>query len=171
MLKAAGIVLVLGAAFLYGWQLRLRLAGHVAQLYGLKELLEMLAGEISYAKAPLPEAFVRIAKRQGEPYGKILLAVARRMETSQESLEQIWRQVWEEQGDELLLRPEELQIVLGLGKNLGYLDIQMQLGHIAMYTGQLEGKIAQASGELAVKQKLYQYLSVMSALFLILILI
>lgn len=171
MLKAAGAALVLISSLLYGWQLRLRLSGHLEQLLDLKELLSMLSGEIAYARATLPEAFGRIARRQGGPYEEILLTIARRMEQPGESLGTVWREVWEEAGRKLLLSEEELQIVLGLGKNLGYLDIDMQLGHIAMYTSQLEERIAQASSQLAVKQKLYQYLSVMSGLFLILILI
>lgn len=171
MLKAAGAALVLLASILYGWQQKNALAGHVAQLYALKELLEMLSGEISYAKAPLPEAFTGIAKRQGGPFQEILLEIAGKLEDSSEGLDGIWRKTWEAHREKLLLSPEELKLIVELGKNLGYLDIQMQLGHIALYAGRLEGKIAKANGELAVKQKLYQYLSVTGALFLILILI
>lgn len=172
MLKGLGAALVLIASLLYGWQLRARLSGHVEQLLAMKELLQMLTGEIAYAKATLPEAFVGIARRQGGVFSEILLEIAGRMEQPGEgSLGDIWCKVWEAYKKELLLSEDELQIIRGIGKNLGYLDIDMQLSHIAMYQKQLEERIEQAAGELAVKQKLYQYLSVTGGLFLILILI
>ena len=59
----------------------------------------------------------------------------------------------------------------GLGENFGYLDIQMQLNHLALDIQQVETRIGQAQQELAAKQKMYQYLSIMSGLFLILLLI
>lgn len=172
MLKVLGAALVLGSSLLYGWKLREQLADHVNQLLAIRELFKMLSGEIAYAKAPLPEAFARIARRQGGMVSEILLEIAGRMEQPGEgSLGELWCEVWEQHRGELLLREEELWIIQGMGKNLGYLDIEMQLGHIAMYTGQLEERIAQASRELTAKQKLYQYLSVTGGLFLILVLI
>lgn len=172
MLKIAGAALVLTAAVLYGWQLRMRLSGHLEQLLAMKELLQMLAGEIAYAKTPLPEAFMSIAKRQERPYGEILRRIARQMEQpGAECLAGIWQSAWEENQDGLLLQGPELQIICGIGRNLGYLDIETQLGHLAMHRQQLEGRIALASGQLAAKQKLCQCLSVVGGLFLILILI
>lgn len=172
MLKGLGIGLVLVSSLLYGWKLRAQLSDHLNQLLTIRELFKMLSGEIAYAKAPLPEAFVRIARRQGGIFSEIFLEIARRMEQPGEgSLGDIWWDIWEQHRGELLLQEEELWIIRGIGKNLGYLDIDMQLGHIAMYTGQLEERIAQASRELRAKQKLYQYLSVTGGLFLILILI
>ncbi|MCI8896004.1 MAG: hypothetical protein HFI42_02000 [Lachnospiraceae bacterium] len=172
MLRVLGAALVLGSSLLYGWKLKTQLSDHMNQLLAIRELFKMLSGEIAYAKAPLPEAFGRIARRQGGAVSDILLEIAGRMERPGEgSLGEIWCQVWEQHRGELLLWEEELWIIQGMGKNLGYLDIEMQRNHIAMYTGQLEERIAQAGRELRAKQKLYQYLSVTGGLFLILILI
>lgn len=159
-------------ATIYGYQLKTRLWEHVRQLIGLKEMLLMLSGEISYARTPLKEAFIHIGGQGKEPYGTFLTAVSEHMERAEgKPLFQIWSDVLEIHKNEFLLTAEELMIIKGIGENFGYLDAKMQMGNIELYIQQTEARIAQAQQELAAKQKMYQYLSIMCGLFLILILI
>lgn len=172
MLKVIGAGLILFAATVLGLQLKLRVAEHLRQLVGLKEMLLMLSGEMSYGRTPLAEAFSNIAGQGKAPYDRLLLAVSRRAEQEQElALSQIWQSEAKKQKEHFLLSGEEFSLLLGVGENFGYLDLTMQLGHIALSIQQVENRIVLAQGELSAKQKMYQYLSVMCGLFLILILI
>lgn len=172
MVKLLGAGLVLFAAFAVGFQLKQRLAEHVRQLEGLKEMLLMLSGEFSFARTTLDEAFLHIAGQGKEPFCSLLTEVAGRMSKEREStLQEIWRSAVEHHREAFFFSEEEFLILTGLAENFGYLDVHMQVNNIALYVQQVEHKINQARDELAVKQKMYQYLSVMCGLFLILILI
>lgn len=172
MIKILGAALILFVSFLFGLQQKQRLWEHVKQLVGCKELLFMLSGEMSYAKAPLLEAFCHISARGKEPFSSFLKEVASEMETKREQpLSNIWRSALRRRRDEFYFSQEEFELLESLGDNFGYLDVQMQLNHLNLCMQQLDAKIVQAQGELAAKQKLYQYLSVMCGLFFILILL
>lgn len=172
MVKILGAGLILFAAFAFGLQLKQKLAQHLKQLIGFKEMLLMLSAELSYLRAPLPEAFTHIAEQGKEPFGPLLLEVAGQMQEEQKRpLSEIWTEAVLRRRDTFYFTEEEFGILGGLSKNFGYLDVQMQLSNIALYVQQVEHYIEKASKELAVKQKMYQYLSVMCGLFLILILI
>lgn len=172
MLKVVGALLILFASGIFGLQLKQRLAEHLRQLMGFKEILLMLSGEMTYARAPLEEAFAHIAGRGKEPFGRLLSEVSQRMEQEQDkTLYDIWQSAARNQKKTFFFSEEEFRILLGVGENFGYLDIEMQLNHISISIQQVENKIVQAQSELAAKQKMYQYLSVMCGLFLILILI
>ena len=172
MLKAIGAGLILSVGILWGMQMKYRLAEHLRQLICLKEVLLMLVGEISYAKAPLREAFVHIFDMGKAPFGELLKEVSDRLEQEREkNLYEIWKGAIENHKEQIFFSGEEFAMLERLGENLGYLDIEMQVNHLELYKQQVEAKITQAQQELAVRQKMYQYLSLMSGLFVILILI
>ncbi len=172
MVKLLGAGLILFAAFAIGFQLKQRLAEHVRQLLAFQEMLLMLDRELSFARTALDEAFLHIAGQGKEPFSGLLMEVAGRMRKEREAtLQEIWRSAVEHRREEFYFSEEEFYILTGLSENFGYLDVQMQVGNIALYVRQVEYRISKARDELALKQKMYQYLSVMCGLFLILILI
>lgn len=172
MLKLAGAGLILFSSLVYGLQLRQRLSEHVKQLIGLKEMLLMLSGEISYAKTPLGEAFRHMASREKEPFCSFLKEVAGRMETERErGLSRIWKDALTAQRGSFYFSGEEWELFLNFGEKFGYLDADMQLNYISLCIQQTDTKIVQAQKELAAKQKVYQCLSILGGLFCILILI
>lgn len=172
MVKLLGAALVLFVAFATGFQLKQRLTEHLRQLLGMKELLVMLSGELTFARTTLDEAFLHIAGQGKEPFGALLREVAARMSKERETtLHEIWLSAVEGHKEDFFFDHEEFAILTGLSENFGYLDVKMQLANIGLYIQQVEHKIKKAQDELAVKQKMYQYLSVMCGLFLILILI
>ncbi len=172
MLKLLGAGLILSVCTLYGLQMKQRLFQHVQQLIGCKEVLLMLCGEISYARAPLREAFLHIAAQGKEPFGSFLEDVAARMEQEQQKpLSEIWSSALLGHQDEICFTREEQKLLQSIGENFGYLDVQMQLGHLNLCIQQLEAAIIRSQEELSAKQKLHQSLSVLGGLFLILILL
>ena len=136
------------ASLLYGWRVGRELQEHVGQLVGMKEMLLMLHGEISYARTPLKEAFWQIASQGKEPFSSFL-----------------------EQAAEGLGGKEELGLLERVGENFGYLDVQMQLKNLELYMEQAQVLIENAQKELKDRQKVARALSLMCGLFLVILLI
>lgn len=169
-MKAAGAVLVLGAAFLYGYQGKLRLEEHVRQLLQWKEILMMLSSEMTYTKTPLAEAFSNLAKGGKPPFGEFFESLSRRLDRERDkTFFELWQSQIADSGSAFCFTKDEMEIFTGLGEHLGHSDLQFQTDRMQLYVQQVEQKVVQAQGELAEKQRLYQYLSVMCGLFIILL--
>ena len=171
MLKLAGSALILAASLLYGLKIRQELREHVEQLVGMKEMFLMLRGEISYTRTPLKEAFVQIASQNKEPFSGFLAQAAQELESNEDSIGSFWSHLVQEESARFLLKREELGLLQRAGENFGYLDGEMQLKNLELYIEQTEALIQKAQAELKDKQKLSGALSVMSGLFLVILLI
>ena len=71
----------------------------------------------------------------------------------------------------LMLTEEEMDIVLETGKNLGYLDVEAQMGHLKNCRMRLEGKPEAAQREFVERRRVYRYLGVAVGVMVILVLI
>ncbi len=171
MLKIAGGILVLAAAIFYGWKLSCEQQEHMEELVAMKEMFIMLAGEISYTKTPLKEAFLRIAQQNKEPFAGFLNQAAEGMEQNEKSMGEFWKNLVEQEKDRFFFSKEEESLLKRAGENFGYLDGQMQLKNLELYIGQAEVLIERSQKELKEKQKLSRTLSLMCGLFVIILLI
>lgn len=171
MLKIAGSVLVFSVSILYGFKLKAEYHEHVEQLLGMKEILWMLWGEISYARTPLKEAFLHISAQKKEPFSSFLKKAAEGMDGQEEEMAVYWSHLVEEEAGKFLFTQEERGLLKRVGENFGYLDVQMQLKNLELYIGQAETLIQKAQEELKDRQKLSGTLSLMGGLFLIVLLI
>lgn len=171
MLKILGGALVLLAAVFYGFRLSMEQQEHLDQLLAMKEMFLMMAGEISYTKTPLREAFFRISEQNKEPFSGFLKQAAEELEENQESIGVFWRNLVDREEARFLFSREEKELLKRAGENFGYLDGQMQLKNLELYIGQAEVMIERFQKELKEKQKLAQTLSVMCGLFVIILLI
>ncbi|MEG0963577.1 MAG: stage III sporulation protein AB [Lachnospiraceae bacterium] len=172
MLKLIGSILILTSSILYGWKLTVELGEHVNQLIAMKEMFLMLSGEISYTKTPLPEAFLQIAAQNKEPFSAFLKKASQGiLESEEEQIGEFWKKLVEQEAERFLFTKEERGLLQKAGENFGYLDGQMQLKNLELYIGQAQVMIQQSQSELKERQKVYQCLSVMCGLFLIILLI
>ena len=170
MLKLAGSFLVIAVSLLYGWKVKEELKAHANQLVGMKEMLLMLQGEISYARTPLKEAFWQMASQGKEPFYSFLKRAAEEMEGNEGSIAEFWGRLVEE-AEDFFLTGEERELLKRVGENFGYLDTQMQLKNLELYIGQTEALIQKAQEELRDRQRTAGALSLMCGLFLVILLI
>lgn len=171
MLKLAGSFLVVTASLLYGWRVGRELQEHVGQLVGMKEMLLMLHGEISYARTPLKEAFWQIASQGKEPFSSFLEQAAEGLGGKEESIGEFWRRLVEQEAGKFYFTGEELGLLERVGENFGYLDVQMQLKNLELYMEQAQVLIENAQKELKDRQKVARALSLMCGLFLVILLV
>ena len=96
-------------------------------LRSLKNILELLAGEVRYGRAPLPECCAHIAKHLTEPYRGAFLEIGRKMEENTGiSFGNAFRS---EMGDilaQLPLKDEDRENFLQFASQTGFADGQMQ---------------------------------------------
>lgn len=115
MLKLAGSFLVVTASLLYGLRVGRELQEHVGQLVGMKEMLLMLHGEISYARTPLKEAFWQIASQGKEPFSSFLEQAAEGLGGKEESIGEFWRRLVEQEAGKFYFTGEELGLLERVG--------------------------------------------------------
>lgn len=170
-MKLAGSILVITVSLLYGFQVCRELSEHVGELVGMKEMLLMLHGEISYARTPLKEAFQQIASQGKEPFSSFLEKAAEGLNGKEEGIGEFWRKLVEQEAGKFYFTEEELGLLERVGENFGYLDVQMQLKNLELYMEQAQVLIEKAQKELKDRQKVARTLSLMCGLFLVILLI
>lgn len=147
-------------------------AERIRELKRLKRMTQLLAGAISYGGVPLPAALGAAGRRMEEPYRRFLLETAGELERLPG---RGFADIWAEKADRYLkgtgLKAEDLEELKGLGRDLGYLDKQMQLQTIDGCRMEWEQKIEELQEGLPVRRKLYQSLGIMGGLFLAVLLI
>ena len=174
MLKLAGALLILISAAGLGFRMAARWRQRVRELEQLRQMVYFLKGEIVYSRAPLAEALEQAGKRSGGELGRFFEKAAEGIrQNAGESLYEIWSGAMEalENGKrETALSAEDLVQLKGLGRNLGYLDVDMQERLLLLYLEQLDLTIAGLREQQREKCRLYASMGVMGGIFLVIVL-
>lgn len=172
MLKIIGCVFILTACVGYGGSLLGRIARRRDVLQSFLELTELLAGEIRYERIPMAEALYKIRGKLDGELSEVLLAIADGLEEGgYASMEELWNQSFGEAAGRLLLTDEELGEVKDIGKNLGFLDFDVQVKHLQGCKERILKRLAKTQRDLDEKKKLYRSLSLAAGIFVILALL
>lgn len=172
MIKILGSVLVMAACIGYSSYLLDKQKSHRNVLQTFIQILELLSNEIRYERITMAEAFCRMDRKYYGPAGEVMRQISDKLlEGKSENLEMAWKDTFVREQQVLMLKDEELDIMLDVGKNLGYLDAEAQVGHLKNCCIRLEKKLEEAQAELTEKKKVYGYLGVAVGLMVVLILI
>lgn len=170
MQKIIGSILIIASSTGIGILKGMDMQKYLKELQVLKQLLLMLRSEIKYTKSPLGEAFFHIGKRMEDVFGKWFLLLARELEEkSGRTFADLWNRSIDDALVETKLKEQDLIQLKSLGRNMGYLDEEMQLGTIDLYLEQLNLEIQRTREELETKKKLCNCLGVMGGIFLVII--
>lgn len=140
----------------------------------LRQMVVQLKGQILYANAALPEAFLTVGRRACEGKcgvmaqpGLLFVRTARRMEKERgTAFFTVWKQEMERLPADFPIGPEERQALLALGENMGYGDRETQERTLSFYLEQTDGAIRFLRGEMETRTKLYRCLGAAGGLFL-----
>ncbi|MEF9941504.1 MAG: stage III sporulation protein AB [Lachnospiraceae bacterium] len=170
--KIIGCIMIVAATTGYGQLLSRDYQKHMDALQYLKQIIQMLRGEIQYTKVPLQEAFRHIGIRLREPYSTWLKELADGLEWRMgASFLQLWESSIETHLIDTKLQLTDLEQLKKLGQNMGYLDEKMQLATIDLYIQQLEHEIEHTREGLTTKKRLCRCLGIMSGIFIAVVLI
>ena len=152
MLKVLGSMLILLASVGFGFQIQMDLRNHLRLLYDIRKLLLDIANETAYTMDPM-EVVLEHAIHSRNPY---LNEICKEMgEGLQKKERGCGQELWQE-------RIEAWQKRLGLSLE----EKEKSLEH---YLERLDYVIDQVRGEQKEKQKVYQTVSVMCGLIIILL--
>ena len=172
VLRIIGCVLVVCSCSGIGIYFSTTLKDRLCQLREIQKILLLLRGDIRYANTPLSEALYTISVRHEGELKAFLRWVSEELEKMEgQTISQIWKKGIDTKLKGSALSKKDLEAFLGFGKNLGYLDKDMQLSTIDLYVETIAAEVEEASRTIKEKSYLYNSLGVMVGIFLTIILI
>lgn len=170
MLKFAGIVLILAGTGGFGGYLINDLNMHLKHLLECREIFTRMDSGREYLCLPYAQLLRRAAKGRSKLFAEMLEEVAKEMEKNREAdAKALWERAFFDRKKLLFLKEDETELLLELSGCLLLEENHTKAAQI--YFLQLEDKIVQAMEEKKEKQKLYGTVSVLSGLFLIILLL
>jgi stage III sporulation protein AB len=133
----------------------------------LRQMMLLLRGEIRYAKTELPEAFYHVSMRLPQPFSDFLTELSEAMKAMDgQPMYVLWGEYIDRKLSGSCLSADDLEAFKMLGRHLGFLDQDMQLAAIDMYTESLDTTMAALRQSLGQKQKTSLCLGILSGFFL-----
>ena len=161
MLKVLGSMLILLASVGFGFQIQMDLRNHLRLLYDIRKLLLDIANETAYTMDSI-EVVLEHSIHSRNPYlNEICREMGEELQKKERGCgQELWQERIEAWQKRLGLSLEEKEIFAGAGEN------EKSLEH---YLERLDYVIDQVRGEQKEKQKVYQTVSVMCGLIIILL--
>ncbi len=167
MLRLLGIACLTVGCTGLGWCWKDRLKKGLEEQYQVWRILKMMENEITYSRAPLPEACLRIAARVQEPYREAFAGIHREMTANcGAAFDTVWRGQMEKCTGSSALPAEEKKRLLELGNCVGFMDGQMQAHILEQQIRRLELSIGKQEKEMADKGRVIMSLSIMGGVII-----
>ena len=165
-----GSMILIGCLGLGIWH-RTQLTGRVSALRMLEHILELLASEVRFGRATLPECCKHVATQVSEPFSGALVKVAERMQENDGiPFAEVFQECMEEPLRTLPLKQEDREGFFRFLSTVGYVDRQMQLRAMEHGCELMAGTIEKLERDNAEKCRMAVGLGAMAGLLLILML-
>ena len=169
-MRFLGSILILLASIGYAWQLGMDLRNHLKLLYEIRKLLSKIEAEIHYSGEPMEE----ILKEAARESPKKLVAVCEQIRNllakkAKGSGGELWKQGIREMAGELGLTGEEQEILEEAGNAFFGKSMEENEKNFAHYMERLDDVTDRVRTERKEKQKVYQTVSVVCGLMVILL--
>lgn len=165
-IKMLGSLMVLGASAWTGFWLGDRYYQRVAMLRQWRKTLCFIEGEVRYCQVPLAEVFARVGKRSGKNCGPWMLWLSEELEQYEgKSFCRIWEDGVRKYLEHTALKASDLDQIMELGNQLGFLDTKMQEGLLCQAIRQLDYDILELERTLSQKQRVSRLLGISAGIF------
>lgn len=171
MIKGIGGVMIFSGCLGLGIWYRGQFMGRIRALRMLRGILDLLASQVRYGRATLPECCQKVAVQLESPFDQVFQTVTERMqENTGASFAQVFREQLAERLEELPLTPDDRETFFQFVSETGFSEGQMQLRVMEQSGEQLTGTVKRLEKESAEKCRMALGLGIMSGLLLILVL-
>lgn len=171
MLKLLGSCMILTGCFGMGLWYRAQFNGRIRTLRALREILELLSGEVRYGRSTLPECCSLVAKKAQPPFGGALERVGQNMRDNIGlSFGETFQKEFEEAFEGMHLKDEDREAFLQFTRQACHADGLMQLRAMEQSIELLRRTEEALEKENAEKCRMAGGLGAMSGILLILIL-
>lgn len=168
--KLIGGILIICASTLLGFVFSREDQGKLNTLYEIQRILIMLKGEITYNKAPVADAFLNLSHHVKEPFRGFFQKTGEELDKSfGKTLETVWKECCDSELKELVIAKEDKQEFREFGANMGYLDAQMQVASLTLYSEKMDIRIKERANGIRERQRICKLMGVMGGIFLVLI--
>jgi stage III sporulation protein AB len=173
LIKISGIICILFGTFLYGWYLSFLRRERVRRLQEFLWSLTLLTGEIRVAQKHLSEAFMMIAKKSGRQYiYDFYVYLSENLDARKyPSFQQMWNEGIEKFVRGIYLDDYDCEILKSVGNMPLHLDAKMQLVILENTLKELEIQISDIKKDIGEKCRIYQSVSVITGIVIVLVLI
>lgn len=166
MFKWIGSILILASCTGLGFHKSGEMRKHLDELEELRKICLLLRSEMQYTKAPFAEVFEKIGKKSADPFRAWLLGMSESIASKGTgTFWEIWCDGVATHLQSSRLKPEELEELKGLGKNLEYIE------SLEVYIEQLEYTIRNTREDYQSKKKLCRSMGIMGGIFLVTLLL
>ena len=171
MMKLIGSLCLITACFLYSRCIYAQFKSYVEYLHQLYQYLYMIKGEIAYTRAPMDEIFQHMDTRFAEPIQSFNCNLMKQVETRNETnFQVIWEKSMELFLTEFHLKEKHKRLVTEFGQQLGQSDYETDIGSMKLILERLHSEIQIEESTMKNKQKLCNYLGIMTGLFIVILL-
>lgn len=172
IIKIGASVLVIAGCTGFGFYQSGRVSQRIREDREFCRILTWLYGEIEYAATPLPQALQKIAGRSGKAFEVFFLSAAAQLENAGEkTFWDIWQAQSQHYFEHSAMGGAEREILLDLGKNIGYGDRKLQLSTIALYMDNLETILKGLEETAASQKKLYRCIGIFAGILSVVLLV
>lgn len=172
MLKLAGIILLMMGCVGLGVSKVSEEKRRINELRAIRRVIFRIQSEMAYGKRTLPEICLILSKCTEDTYKQAFLEIYNKFKENDGSiLEDIWKAKLEKCMKELPLKEDEKAVLIRLPEHLGILDETIQAKNIGQSLDMIEERIKNAEHEYEGKSRVIMSISVMTGLFLIILLL
>lgn len=172
MLKLLGSLLIAAASIGFAFSIRRELAAHLRLLYEIRRLFVDLFNEARYSMQPVEILLGSFLKPADVRLKGICEEIGERLsEKNAGTGEAVFREVFEAHRRELFLSEEEMEVLKIAGTAFFGKSMEENSKNLSLVLERLDFIIENARKEQKEKQKVYQTVSVMCGLMLIILLI
>lgn len=172
MLKMLGCGLILSASIGYAIRIRQELKEHLFLLYEIRKMLTNLLYEEQYSLQPVENILLYSIHTKDERLNEICREIGQTL-LKKEAADgaEIWRMVFEKKRKLLGMNEEEAEIVESAGSAYFGKSMEENQKVLSLYLERLHFQIEIERKERKEKQKVYQTVSIMCGLILIILLV
>lgn len=129
----------------------------------------MFRAKIRLTYEPIPEVFKQIEKELNYNIGCIFVSASKYMENANAG--EAWKKAIQEEKIHTSFTKEDIEVLKGLSKMLGSMDLEGQINNIDLISEFLNSQIREATNEKNKNEKMYKTLGVSIGLTIAIILI
>ncbi len=171
MLKAVGGFLILAGCIGFGGNRIREEQGRIRHLQELIRIIRRIQNEMVYGKHTLPEICQILSVSSQAPYQEAFDTIYRRMRQEETCLDGIWEQEMTQSLRRTRLREEEREILRNLPRQMGIREEKYQAESIGQSMDLLVRKCRQAEESYENKSRVIFSLSILTGVFLIILLL
>ncbi len=145
-----------------GVKIAYMMKGRIVALREIERIIGYLEGELRYKQATLGEALYNVSRKCSEPYNTWLnqleeavdgQAVELKDRTSYQDFFTMWSKSLEILKVSTLLNTRDINLLRGVGKALGYLDIESQLMNLDMEKELIHNTVLELDKDIGARMK------------------